>query len=317
MRQSRTSRLQEPLNHEVSQKSYIPQLTSALGNCALQVSTLQAQFNYAMQPQESKTFFYLWWAAVVAWLGVACLLTRQQLKREEYFGDFAFKRLNSFDGLMTMVEQTVGHWVLILCMVLLNMMNIEKDLKEVVTLLHPRHATLEATAHSQALDGGDYAYYNYKVEAEYRYYVIHYPGRVEHDFENIETSLVHWPLHVISTALLVINGYDVIVLQQWTWAAGFSLVLTVFSWLKKCWDAYKYCLLRAEYLEYLWRGARDGEQSQKSRARNKLEGFWFVNTSELEEDRQFEDAVLSTSSRRFGPRRPLLAVQRNMTFVAG
>lgn len=207
------------------------------------------------------------------------------LAKERKFGDLRFARLDPFDSLTTMLGKQWDQWILLASMFFLNLMNIQKDLKEVVSMLHPSKQSLQVRyPEPEPVKRLDPDYY--EEEAEYRSYIIDYPHQIEHDFENTESAMAHWSLHCVKLALLCVNGYQFFHLHRQTCASALSFFLTFLGLVKKFYKVFQYHSRRARYIEHFLTLTQDRRRAVSKRAADKLARFWCQSPAQSPADEE-------------------------------
>lgn len=252
-------------------------MTSALGSTVLQIATTQAQFNYCVliwsEPDEPRTFCWLWAAAMFSWLCMALSCTVTDIWADRVTGDFAFAPLSAAQGFSGRCQLFVHRAKLAGCLLVLNLMNVPRNLKYVVVRLH-----MGGNIHSRMYgDDSLRGQYNFENEAQHRYVVINYEDKVLHDFPDMETALVHWPLHCISAVMLFLNFQQFRTSAYGTLrfcVAGGSLVLTSGSLVLKCKTALQYLCLRSAYIAHFRQKLRTGSEAEQKVAQTQLHRFW-------------------------------------------
>lgn len=286
-----------PFQVVVSQNWYVPALTKALCRCALRIATTQSQFNNCvviwMNPQEPRTFVQLWIAAMVIWFGLAFQCTLAEIRADLRSGDYALAPLSEAQGCKAKCWLMVHQASLFACIFILDLLNVPRDLRYLVTRLHMGGMMNRRIYGADSLRNQ----YNFEFEAQHRYVVLEYEDESVHNFQNNETATVHWILHIVSVFMLYFNFQQIFGSgnhpgsQPGNWTAqlenetvshdvqvfipGCSLLLTACSLGLEIYNAVEYLKVRRAYKDFWGEKQRTGNPLEQREAAFILGTFWF------------------------------------------
>lgn len=297
----------------VSQNWFIPRLTDTICSGALLLMTWLTQLNYCELLWTNKqplTFCWIWACGVLFWNVMAGWCTYDDIVDDRESGDFQFQNHatthNAATKSATRSEGAEGHnkcsecldsvralWraycnhvklvldvarankMMTLCLFVLNLLNVGKDVKRVTTLIHPCGTMTRTYGADMLTDVG-----GFKLQARHRYVILQYEKQALHDFEDTARAVVHWPLHIISVALFVIHLQDFHDSQHLSFTALSSLVMTSVSLFLKVFGVGKYMGARSAYMEHYTSIIQHGTALERTDAEKHLkEKFWTHNVS--------------------------------------